>query len=73
MLVAPALNWIMFAVFNWLGSSRLPKIFRSRGYLLGTSQVTHLVWCLRLPTPCSLPRFAVQLDKNARSERPSIM
>ena len=40
MLIAPALNQIVFTVANWLGSSRLPKIFRSRGYLLGTSQVT---------------------------------
>ena len=40
MMVAPALNNITFAIANWLGGSRLPKIFRTRGYLLGTSQVT---------------------------------
>ena len=40
MMIAPGIKSGFFAVANWLGSSRLEKIFRSRGYLLGTSQVT---------------------------------
>ena len=38
-LIAPSLTIVWFTLANWLGSSRLAKIFRSRGYLLGTSQV----------------------------------